>query len=128
MTSGYYGFIPLPIRHHKNLKPSSKLLYSEITSCLDENGQCTKTNAYFKRVLGVGSKSTLSSGLTDLRKAGFIHVRIALEEGTRKFIKRYITPTPTDILGGVYHNYNNLRILCQIASNQIHVNLLKQID
>ena len=107
MKSNYFGFIPLPIRHHKDLKPSSKLLYAEIMACLNEDGQCTKNNIHFIKVLNIKSKSTLSSGLTELRKANFIHVRIELEMGTRKFLKRYITPTPTDILGGLNHNVNS---------------------
>ena len=34
MKSSYHGHIPLPIRHHKGIKPYSKLLYAEITACL----------------------------------------------------------------------------------------------
>ena len=91
MKSGYYGFIPTYIRHHKDLKPSSKLLYSEIIACLEEDGVCIKRNIYFSNVLNI-SKDTASRCVAELRKNGYIHVIMEYEKGTNKFIKRYITP------------------------------------
>jgi DNA-binding transcriptional ArsR family regulator len=112
--NGYFGIMPQYIRHNNELKPFSKVLYSEITSCLDDSGRCTKRNAHFIKVLGISS-STLSSGLTELRKNGFIDVEIQLQKGTQKFIKRYITPT--NFSGGVNELLNNTH-----ADNQIGVN------
>lgn len=100
MKSGYHGSIPLPIRHHKEIKPYSKLLYAEITACLNDDGKCVHRNTHFKKVLGMGS-TTLSNSLNELRTSGFIHIEIQTEKGTNKFIKRYITPTPINILDGV---------------------------
>jgi|TARA_R110002049_G_C9024089_1_gene551542 predicted transcriptional regulator len=111
--SYYFGIMPQPIRHNKELKPFSKVLYSEIVSCLNENGQCTKRNAHFKKVLGTSS-STLSSSLTELRQSGFINVEIQLQKGTQKFIKRYITPA--NFSGEVNQLINNTH-----ADNQIGV-------
>lgn len=99
MKSGYYGFIPTNIRHNKDLKANAKLIYAELTACLDENGVCTKRNIYFSKALSV-TKATVSSCLTDLRKMGFINVVMELEEGTQRFINRYITLTPSNQLGG----------------------------
>ena len=103
MISGFYGFIPYDVRHHPDLKSSTKVLYAEITACLEKDGVCIKTNAYFSNVLGVG-KTTISNCLTELRKYGFINVKIELQEKTQKFIKRYISLTPTNSLGGVNDN------------------------
>ena len=66
MKSGFYGLMPRIIRQNKDLKPNSKVLYSEITATLDEDGVCTKTNSYFQNVLGFG-KSAISNCLTELR-------------------------------------------------------------
>ena len=103
MKSSFYGLLPRIIRHNKNLKPSSKILYSEITATLDEDGVCTKTNSYFQGVLGIG-KSSLSNCLTELREQGFIGVVIEMKENSQRFIKRYITPTPASYMGRVKIN------------------------
>ena len=103
MKSAFYGLLPRIIRHNKNLKPSSKILYSEITATLDEDGVCTKTNSHFQNVLGIG-KSSLSNCLTELREQGFIGVVIEMKENSQRFIKRYITPTPASYMGRVKIN------------------------
>jgi len=105
MSSTYYGSIPLPIRHHKDLKPISKLLYAEITSTLNEQGKCIKRNAHFVKALHI-SISTVNSALKELREYGFIHVQIDVEKQTHKFIKRFITPIPTYISEGVRQSSN----------------------
>ena len=103
MKSAFYGLLPRIIRHNKNLKPNSKVLYSEITATLDEDGVCTKTNSYFQNVLGIG-KSAISNCLTELREQGFIGVVIEMKENSQRFIKRYITPTPSSYMGRVKVN------------------------
>jgi len=91
MQSGFYGIIPKPILHHPKLKANSKIIYAEIMATLEDDGCCIKRNIYFSKVLKI-SKDTASRGIAELRNHGFIHVQIELEEGTGKFIKRYITP------------------------------------
>lgn len=105
MKSGYYGIIPTNVRHHEELKPNAKLLYAEITACLEDDGVCVKRNIYFSNVLNL-SKATVSNCLTSLRKSGFINVVLELEEGTQKFIKRYITLTPSNLSGGVSEEFD----------------------
>jgi len=100
MKSGFYGLLPQIIRQHKDLKASSKVLYSEITATLDEDGVCTKPNSYFQNALGI-SKSAISNCLTELREQGFIGVVIEMKENSQRFIKRYITPTPYSYMGRV---------------------------
>lgn len=101
--SAYYGLIPTPVRYHKELKPTHKLLYAEITACLDHNGVCTRSNNYFSKVLNM-SKGTVSNYMNMLRKEGFINVTIENEEGTMRFLNRYITLTPTSHNVGVNSN------------------------
>ena len=91
MKSAYYCIIPKTILHHPKLKANAKLIYAEIMSTLEEDGICTKPNIYFSKVLNI-SKNTASRSISELKQFGFIHVLIELEEGTEKFIKRYITP------------------------------------
>ena len=101
MKFGFFGIIPSNLRHCKEIKFSSKVLYSEIMAFLEPDGTCIKNNAFFTRVLGIG-KSTISNCLTELRNYGFIKVTIDFEKGTHKYLKRYITPT--SFTGGVNHN------------------------
>ena len=49
MKSGFYGLIPKVIRHHKELKSNTKLLYAEISACINEDGVCTEKIYTFKR-------------------------------------------------------------------------------
>lgn len=100
MKSAYYGVIPQPIRHHQGLKANSKLMYAEIMACLEDNGICIKRNIYFSKVLNI-TKETASKSITELRKYGLIEVSIEYENGTNKFIKRYITPCQN------FHGVNN---------------------
>ena len=104
--SAYYGVIPTPLRHHDKLKSTHKLIYAEITACLNENGVCTRSNHYFSKVLHM-SKGTISNYMKDLRQHGFINVTIENEEGTMKFLNRYITLTPTSTNVGVESDSQN---------------------
>tara|TARA_R100000152_G_C6768733_1_gene194312 strand:+ start:278 stop:1069 length:792 start_codon:yes stop_codon:yes gene_type:complete len=110
MDSGYYGIIPREVRHCDKIKPNSKLVYSEVTACLESNGVCIKTNAYFSRKLGL-TKTTISKCVTELRVNNFIFVDMEYEQGTLKFIKRYITPTPLNLRPGVEETSENTHTL-----------------
>ena len=100
MKSGFYGLIPKVVRHHKELKSNTKLLYAEISACINEDGVCTEKNIYFQKVLNIG-KTTLDSSLRQLRLHGFIQIVMEIEENSNKFLKRYITLTPTTWAGRV---------------------------
>ena len=93
MQFGHYGFIPADLRHHKEITANAKVLYSEISATM-ENGVCLKNNAYFSRVLNI-HKSTITKCLGELRENLYITITIENEEGTQKFLKRYIYFTPT---------------------------------
>ena len=96
----FIGFIPIHVRHDVKLTPRDKLVYSEITANLNDDGVCVKNNIHFANVLSC-TKTTISSAMTNLRQGKFISVVIEKAEDSHKFIKRYIMPLPyTNLLGG----------------------------
>jgi len=103
MKFGHVGYIPAYIRHHPDLNAVAKLVYSEITANIEEQGYCKKKNSFFARVLG-SSASTISSCITKLRRFNLIKVVIENEEDSNKFINRYIMLTPPEISVGVDNN------------------------
>jgi len=96
----FIGFIPIHVRHDAKLTPRDKVVYSEITANLNDDGICIKNNIHFANVLGC-TKTTISSAMTNLRQGKFISVVIEKAEDSHKFIKRYIMPLPyTNLQGG----------------------------
>ena len=95
----YIGYIPKPIRHNTDLSPRDKLIYCEVTATLDDDGICTKNNAYFAKVSDC-TKATVSASMTKLRELGYISIIIEKDEDSQKFRKRYIIPKATSNLQG----------------------------
>lgn len=89
----YYAIIPSEIRYDSNLKANEKLLYGEITSLTNYNGECWATNDYFAKLYGV-NKKTISTWITDLKENGYIQVELIRDEGTKEIEKRIIKITP----------------------------------
>lgn len=92
MISGFYGIIPTYVRHNKKIQPNAKVLYAEITATLDNNGACSKRNAYFSKILDV-TATTISNLLKNLRDQNAVAIIHEHEEETQQFKKRYIIPT-----------------------------------
>ena len=85
--TNYYAIIPANVRY-SSLKPNAKLLYGEITALSSKLGYCFASNNYFAELYGV-SKNTVSRWLSDLKKLGFITIKI--ERNTNKeIVKRII--------------------------------------
>ena len=83
----YYAIIPANVRY-SSLKPNAKLLYGEITAISIKLWYCFASNNYFAELYGV-SKNTVSRWLSDLKKLGFITIKI--ERNTNKeIVKRII--------------------------------------
>ena len=111
----YYAIIPANVRY-SDLKPNAKLLYGEITALSNKLGFCFASNNYFAQLYNV-NKNTISAWITDLKKEGFITVKI--ERDLRNVItKRCIGITKKmDTPIHEITEYNNTSI--NITSNNI---------
>lgn len=71
MHKNYYAIIPADVRYDKDLNPSAKLLYGEITALCNEKGYCWETNDQFSKLYGVSIKS-VSKWMNQLVNRGYI--------------------------------------------------------
>lgn len=79
----YMGWIPAPLRYHKDIPASAKLLFSELTSLANSTGFCWATNSYFAELYGV-AQTTISEWVRALKDAGFIRVEIDKKGGNQR--------------------------------------------
>lgn len=119
MKPNYYAVIPAEIRYDKDLKDKAKLLYGEIASLTQKNGECWATNNYFAELYGV-SKMTISRLIQDLVDKGYISVEIRYKEGTKEIEGRYIKigiyPYQQNCIYPIYKN---------VEDNNININNIK---
>ena len=90
----YYAIIPATVRYDKELKPSEKLLYGEITALANKYGFCYAKNRYFANLYNV-SINTVSRWISHLQQLGYIKVDVIKNE-MKEIISRniYIIDTP----------------------------------
>lgn len=90
----YYAIIPSTVRYDKDLKPSEKLLYGEVTALANKNGYCFAQNKYFSELYNV-SNGTVSKWFSHLQKLGYINIEIKRNE-KKEIVSRhiYIVDTP----------------------------------
>jgi len=113
----YYAIIPANVRY-SSLKPNAKLLYGEITALSNKLGFCFASNTYFADLYGV-SKNTISSWISDLKKAGFISVEL-IKDSNKQITKRCIGITKKmDTPIHEKMEYNNTSI--NNTSNNIYI-------
>jgi hypothetical protein len=86
----YYSIIPASVRYDKRLTPNAKLLYAEITSLCNMNGQCFATNDYFAKLFCV-SKVSISKWISQLVEYGYISSVINYKDGSKEILNRYLT-------------------------------------
>jgi len=67
----YFAIIPANVRYCKDLEPSAKLLYGEITALCNKEGYCWAGDKYFADLYGAGL-STIKKWISSLKKLGFI--------------------------------------------------------
>jgi len=72
----YYAILPANVRYDKDLTPSAKLLYSEITALSNASGFCWATNAYFADLYSV-TKRSVQLWLSQLEEKKYIRVVLA---------------------------------------------------
>lgn len=90
MQKSYYAIIPANVRYDRDLIPSAKLLYGEITALCNEKGYCWAENSYFAELYGV-SKTSISKWIKSLIDGGYIRSHLVYKEGTKEIEKRCIT-------------------------------------
>jgi hypothetical protein len=82
----YYANIPANVRYDKNLCPSAKLLYGEITALCNAEGYCWATNSYFMEIYEV-TKRSVQLWLSQLEKKGYIRV-VIIDQGHNSSSRR----------------------------------------
>ncbi len=79
--TNYYAIIPADVRYCKDLTPSAKLLYGEITALANKEGFCWASNSYFGELYGVDAR-TIQRWLLNLKKCGFIYIENEPKDGS----------------------------------------------
>lgn len=92
IKKSYFAIIPANVRYDKNLIPSAKLLYGEITALSNEKGYCWATNKYFAELYNVSEKS-ITTWINSLIKAGHIERKLIYKIGNKEIEERrlYLT-------------------------------------
>lgn len=79
----YYSILTAEVRYSKNISDFEKLLFSDITCLTNKKGVCTASNNYFAEAFDK-SKVTISRGISNLEKEGFITTRLIYKDGTKE--------------------------------------------
>lgn len=90
----YYAIIPATVRYDKELKPSEKLIYGEITSLTNRMGYCFANNKYFANLYNV-TNHTVSQWISHLDKKGYIQIELIRDKSNAIIERRiYINDIP----------------------------------
>lgn len=95
----YYSILPATVRYDPELKDKAKLLYSEITSLCNENGECWASNNYFAELYKTSSNN-ISKLIASLIEKGYLERKIFYKNGTKEIEKRVLIP-----IGENYNTY-----------------------
>lgn len=107
-TPSYYAVIIATVRYDNRLSDSEKLLYGEITALSQINGTCWASNEYFARLYDV-SISTISRRISNLKKYGYIDVKMIYKDNSKEIDKRIIKIDNTytqNCIGGIRKSDN----------------------
>lgn len=85
----YYAIIPANVRYDRDLIPSAKLLYGEITALCNEKGFCWAKTQYFQDLYGV-SRISIQKWLKSLEVNGYISREVIYKENSKEVDKRVI--------------------------------------
>jgi len=98
----YYAILTADVRYSKNLSPSEKLIYAEITALINQDGYCWATNEYFLKLYDVTDVS-LSRWIKSLERNGFL--RLEYDRNGAYITQRRIYPL-TKMLMAINKNDN----------------------
>lgn len=88
--TNYYAIIPAPVRYDKDLIPSAKLLYGEITALSTQEGYCWATNKHFADLYKTSEK-TITRWVKSLEAKGYIKSEVntfRYADGTVKKVRK----------------------------------------
>jgi SOS-response transcriptional repressor LexA len=88
----YYAIIPANVRYDKQLPPTARLLYGEITALCNKEGYCWASNRYFADLYDIDT-STVSKLIKALETNGYITTEIVYKTGTKQIDQRRIRLT-----------------------------------
>ena len=71
----FFSIIPASVRYCKELEPSAKIFYGEITALCSAEGYCWASNDYFQKMYEVSTR-TIQRWLNSLEKLNFIRVEL----------------------------------------------------
>ena len=92
----YYAIIPANVRYDNELVPNEKILYGEITSLLNKNGECWVTNKYFAELYDVDNR-TIARWLRHLKEKGYLDIFILYQGDSKVVDKRVIKITNNNL-------------------------------
>ena len=95
----YYSILPATVRYDKELTDKAKLLYSEITSLCNANGECWANNNYFAELYNT-STNNISKLIKILVDKKYLDRKIFYKEGSKEIEKRVLIP-----IGENYNTY-----------------------
>lgn len=81
----YYAIIPATVRYDKDLSPSAKLLYGEITALANARGYCWANNKYFMDLYSFSDR-TVQNILKQLSNKKYIDVVLEQNRNRKIFI------------------------------------------
>lgn len=85
----FYSILPAKVRYDKELKDKAKLIYSEITSLSNSDGECYALNEYFCNLYDI-SEATITRIIRQLKKKKLIEIEYIYKEGSKEILKRVI--------------------------------------
>ena len=85
----FYSILPAKVRYDKELKDKAKLIYSEITSLSNSDGECYALNEYFCNLYDI-SEATITRIMRQLKNKKFIEIEYIYKEGSKEILKRVI--------------------------------------
>lgn len=85
----FYSILPAKVRYDKELKDKAKLIYSEITSLSNSDGECYALNEYFCNLYDI-SEATITRIMRQLKKKKLIEIEYIYKEGSKEILKRII--------------------------------------